>query len=77
MIVTQQAQGIPWRTGLVVTVIDHAAKDTQGQPKVREGCIVRILTATDALVYVPRYNAELWVNRETRRSPNDRFEVTV
>lgn len=68
---------LTWHTGQVVSVIDHAALDEEGRPKVRTDCKVRFVSKEKVLVYVPRYNAEIFFDKETRRSDNNRMEVVT
>lgn len=64
-----------WRSGQRVQVIDHAALHEDGRPKIRPDCKVRFVGKTWLLVHVPRYNAEIFFDKETRLSDNERFEV--
>ena len=59
------------RTGDRVTVTDHAADG-----KKRTECIVRILNKDTAVVFVPRYNAEITFNRSSMMTDNGRMEIT-
>lgn len=63
------------KAGQVVQVKDHAALDETGLPKVRPNCVVRLVAHQYVVVYVPRYNAEVFFDRDTYRSNNGRLEV--